>query len=95
MSNGTLERWYRSLHKGISHYINASHTNWDVGVPFYLMAYRATPNTVTNFSPFYLLHGREMPLPNSDDLKARMVARSLRMSPVQTTETLFMQEDMC
>ena len=72
MSNGTLERWHRSLHMGISHYINASHTNWDVVVPFYLMAYRATPNTVTNFSPFYLLHGREMPLPNSDNLKARV-----------------------
>jgi transposase InsO family protein len=72
MSSGLLERWHRSLHTGLSHYINASHTNWDVVVPFYLVAYRATPNTVTKFSPFYLLHGREMPLPNSDNLKARV-----------------------
>jgi len=71
-SNGILERWHRSLHTGMSHYINASHTNWDVVVPFYLMAYRATPNRVTKFSPFYLLYGREMPLPNSDNLKARV-----------------------
>ena len=70
MSNGLLERWHRSLHTGLSHYINASHTNWDVVVPFYLMAYRATPNSVTKFSPFYLLHGREMPLPNNANLKA-------------------------
>jgi len=56
----------------MSHYINASHTNWDVVLPFYLMAYRATPNTITKFSPFYLLHGREMPLTNSDNLKARV-----------------------
>jgi len=72
LPNGILELWHRSLHTGLSHYINASHTNWDVVVPFYVMAYRATPNTVTNFSPFYLLHGREMPLPNSDNLKARV-----------------------
>ena len=57
MSNGLPERWHRSLHTGLLHYINASHTNWDVVVPFYLIAYRATPNTVTIFSPFYLLHG--------------------------------------
>jgi hypothetical protein len=72
MFNGLLERWHRSLHTGLSHYINASHTNWDVAVPLYLMAYRAKPNSVTKFSQFYLLHGREMPLPNSDKLKARV-----------------------
>jgi len=43
MSNGILERWHRSSHTGSSHYINALHTNWDVVVPFYFMAYRATP----------------------------------------------------
>ena len=36
------------------------------------MAYRATPNTTTGYSPFYLLHGREMTLPSSDDLKAKL-----------------------
>jgi len=52
MSNGILERWHRSLHTGLSHYINASHTNWNVVPPFYLTAYRATSNSVTKFSPF-------------------------------------------
>jgi hypothetical protein len=36
------------------------------------MAYRATPNSVTGYSPFYLLHGREMEIPNNDNLKARV-----------------------
>jgi len=35
------------------------------------MAYRSTPNTITGFSPYYLLHGR-MVLPNSSDLKAKI-----------------------
>jgi len=37
-SNGMVERWNRSLHSGLSHYIDAANTNWDHLVPFYLMA---------------------------------------------------------
>jgi hypothetical protein len=71
-SNGIVERLHRFLHAGLSHYVNARNTNWDVLTPFFLMAYRATPHTVTQYSPFYLLHGREMLLPNNDNLKAKI-----------------------
>jgi len=69
--NGVIERWHRNLHSGLSDYINATNTIWDTLVPFYLMSYRATSHTTTGFRPFYLLHGREMTLPNSDSLKAQ------------------------
>jgi hypothetical protein len=36
------------------------------------MAYRATPNTDTGYNLFFLLHGREMEIPNNDNLKARV-----------------------
>ena len=36
------------------------------------MAYRATPNTTTVHSPYYLLHGREMPLPGVENLKPKL-----------------------
>jgi hypothetical protein len=36
------------------------------------MAYRATPHSTTGYSPFHLLHGTEMILPSSDDLKAKL-----------------------
>jgi hypothetical protein len=36
------------------------------------MSYRATPNTTTDNSPFYLLHEREIALTNNDDLKAKL-----------------------
>jgi hypothetical protein len=52
--------------------VDATGTNWDVVVPFFLMAYRATPNSTTKFSPYYLLHGREMPLPSADDINAKL-----------------------
>jgi len=41
-------------------------------IPFNLIPYRATPNSVTGHSPFFLLHGREMEIPNNDNLKARI-----------------------
>ena len=71
-SNGIVKRLHRSLHSGLSYYIDSANTNWHIVVPFYLMSYRATPNTTTGFSPYYLLHGREMALPNSDNLKAKL-----------------------
>jgi len=64
-SNGVLERWHRALHDGMSHYVNSSHSNWDLDLPFYLMAYRATPHSTTEYTPFFLLHGREMVLPSN------------------------------
>ena len=38
------------------------------------MAYRTTPNTTTGFSPSYLLHGREISLQNSENLKPKLPA---------------------
>jgi hypothetical protein len=57
-SNGVIERFHKSLHEGLSHYVHSTNTNWDTLVPFYLMSSRATPHSSTGFSPFYLLHGR-------------------------------------
>jgi transposase InsO family protein len=34
-SNGVLERWHRALYDGMSHYVNSSHSNWDLVLPFY------------------------------------------------------------
>jgi len=67
-----VERLYKMLHEELRHYIDSCGANWDTVVPFFLMAYRATPNTTTKFSPFYLLHGWEMNLPTADSLKAKI-----------------------
>jgi hypothetical protein len=41
------------------------------------MDYRATPNSVTGYSPFFLLHGREMEIPNNGNLKTRISSENL------------------
>ena len=71
-SNGKVGRFHRSLTAGLTHYVNAANTNWDEILPFFLMAYRATPNTATGYSPFFLLHGRDMTLPSNENLKAKL-----------------------
>ena len=76
-SNGMIERLHRDLHAGLSHYVNSANTNWDMLVPFFLMAHRATPHCTTKHSPFFLLHGREMILPSQENLKARVSGENL------------------
>ena len=71
-SNGMVERFHSSLIAGLTHYVNAANTNWDEILPFLLMAYRATPNTETGYSPFFPLPGRELMLPSNENLKAKM-----------------------
>jgi transposase InsO family protein len=56
-SNGKTERFHRTHHTGLSHYINATHKN---KAAIFLIAYRATPNSVKGYSPHFLLYGREM-----------------------------------
>jgi len=67
-----MERLHRTLHTGLSHIVNSANNTWDVLVPFFLMAYRATTNTTTKYRRFYLLHGIETPLPTNENLKAKI-----------------------
>jgi len=66
-----VERFHRVLHDSIAHYIDSTGMNWEVVLPFF-MAFTATPHSTTQYSPFCLLHGREMILPNEGELKAKI-----------------------
>jgi CO dehydrogenase/acetyl-CoA synthase alpha subunit len=46
-SNGIIERLHKTLHTGLSYFVNSGH-NLDVLVPFFVMAYGGTPNTLLN-----------------------------------------------
>jgi transposase InsO family protein len=68
--NAQIGRFYRTMNQGLSHYVNSAGTNWDDLIP--LMAYRGTQHGTSGYSPYYLLNGREMILPTSHELRAKL-----------------------
>lgn len=62
-ANGVVERHHHTLMDYLSHFVNKEQNGWDEWLDFALMAYRTTPHTVTGYSPYYLIHGREANLP--------------------------------
>lgn len=69
-----VEKCHAGLNQTMSHYVNKYGNNWDDFVDCGLMVHPAMPYTTTKYTPFYLLYGREMRLPNTDDLCARVDA---------------------
>jgi transposase InsO family protein len=48
MSNGHVEHLHRTLHTALSHYVNQTHTDWDLRAAFfYGVPFHATPPRVT------------------------------------------------
>jgi hypothetical protein len=72
-----VEQLRKSLRDWLSHYIDAAGTHWDIIVSFFSKAYRVIPHSVTKFSPFYLLQGREMNLPTAE-CESQICIRSFR-----------------
>lgn len=62
-SNGIVERSHQTIMSTLSQFVDSDQRNWDVWLPYVMLAYRATPHSTTRYSPYYLLHGREMRLP--------------------------------
>ena len=63
-SNGSVERMNSVILQAIRSYAKDQQDDWVNILPGIMMAYRATPATQsTEFSPFFLLFGREMCLP--------------------------------
>ena len=85
-STGHEESLHTTLHTALSHDVNKSHTDWDLKLPYFLLAYRATPHSTTGYSPFFLLHGRVMAIPANENLRPKIPKPTL--VPVQLIENL-------
>ncbi|CAC5389753.1 unnamed protein product [Mytilus coruscus] len=63
-TNGACERMNSVILRALHSYTQDQRDDWYDVLPGILMAYRATPATQsTDYSPFFLLYGREMTLP--------------------------------
>jgi hypothetical protein len=63
-SDGEAEKHMAILKDQLSSYVNAFHDNWDEHVGMVAQAYRTTRNDATGFTPYFLMHGREMSVPD-------------------------------
>ena len=62
-ANGLTERFNQTLTRSLTKMTQESPDDWDTHLPTVLLGYRATIQASTRYTPFYLLHGREMTLP--------------------------------
>ena len=61
-TNGIVERSHQTIMTGLSQFISNDQKDWDVWLPYVMMTYRCTQHSTMKYSPYYLLHGREMRL---------------------------------
>ena len=62
-ANGLTERFNQTLGRALKKMVGQYPEHWDKHIPTILMGYRASIQASTHYSPFFLLHGREMVLP--------------------------------
>ncbi|RWS03421.1 integrase core domain protein-like protein [Dinothrombium tinctorium] len=67
--NGQTERQNSTILNMISAFVNESHDDWDEMLDFLQFSYNTATHDSTNYSPFFLNHGREAVYPDEVTLK--------------------------
>ena len=62
-SDGMVERFNQTLAQMLTSYVKANQKDWDVHLPFVMMAYRSCMHETTQFSPNMMMLGREVDIP--------------------------------
>lgn len=62
-TNGLTERFNKTLADMLSMYVDVEQRNWDTILPFVTFAYNSAKQDTTGFSPFFLVHGRDVQTP--------------------------------
>ena len=62
-SDGMVERFNKTLCSMLRAYIDDNHSNWDLLLPYIMMAYRAADHESTGLSPNMLMFGRNTKTP--------------------------------
>ena len=62
-SDGQTERMNRTLGTMLKQLVNQEHDDWDTYLPYCTMAYRSSRHSSTQYTPNYLMYGRETRMP--------------------------------
>ena len=59
-TNGLVERFHRTMNSMLGKVVNDRHNDWDLCLPYIMSAYRNTRHDATQYTPNYLMMGREV-----------------------------------
>lgn len=62
-SDGMVERFNRTLASMLSLFVDDNQANWDILLPYVMMAYRSSVHSSTGFTPYKVVFGKEIVLP--------------------------------
>lgn len=62
-SDGMVERFNRTLGQELAKCCRSGQGDWDLNLPYLLMAYRSAEHETTGYTPAHLMFGRELRLP--------------------------------
>ncbi|UYV63828.1 K02A2.6-like, partial [Cordylochernes scorpioides] len=102
-TNGLTERLNKTLANMIAMYVSVEQKDWDVILPYVTFAYNTAKQDTTGFTPFKLIHGREVettvdtlfPNPHEDlqeDYSQKIASRVEETRQLARLETLKAQE---
>lgn len=62
-SNGSIERYHRTLGQYIRSYVQKNEANWHKYLPFFIFSYNTTIHSTTGFAPHTLVFGFDLKIP--------------------------------
>ena len=87
-TDGLVERFHRTLTDMLAKSVQQGGKDWDLRLPYVLFAYRASPQTSTGESPFYLLYGRDPQLPSDSVLNMPKDRRMMSLNDYKAEVTI-------
>ena len=64
-TNGLTKRFNKTLTTMLSMYVGAHQKDWDIYIPYVLLAYRSSVHASTADTPYFLMHGHDIQLPST------------------------------
>ena len=62
-TNGNVERWHGTMHSMLAKFVSDNQRDWDQKLPAVAFAYRTSVQEATQFTPYFLMYGREARIP--------------------------------
>ena len=86
--NGLVERFNRTLIKGLSHYCEEGRADWVRWLPLTTFAYNTSQHSITGISPWEMVFGREPKTPVNVELSSQVEERVKNVSHRQYLQQL-------